>query len=97
MGSKYFSSFTTKKVVNSVSFRNLDFSKDSLQCVYIFYFLFVSMTLSGQIYQFTFILLLYVHIYMFMFVMYCDLHALFHSAHIFKVCNSVICTNSFKI
>ena len=47
-------------------------------------------TLSGQIYQLTFILLFYVLIYMFMFRMYCDLHASFHSTHMFKVCNSVI-------
>ena len=42
----------------------------------------------GKIFQLTFILLLY--IYMFMFLLYCDLHAYFHSARIFKVCNSVI-------
>ena len=46
--------------------------------------------ISGQIYQLTFILLFYVLIYMFMFLMYCDLHASFHSARIFEVCNSVI-------
>ena len=35
-------------------------------------------------------LVLCTYIYMFMFRMYCDLHASFHSARIFKVCNSVI-------
>ena len=44
-------------------------------------------TLSEHIYQLTFILLFYVLIYMFMFLMYCDLHASFHSARIFIVCN----------
>ena len=33
---------------------------------------------------------IYIYIYMFMLLMYCDLHAKFHSARIFKVCNSVI-------